>query len=352
MSDDLSSLIAEVKARYTIEDAWRDEGLPGKPRACCKSPFRDDRDASFSVYNESRNFKDFATGEGGDVIDFVAKARNYTVAEAIKVIRVRIGVTGTRIRKPRPWPNPMTPKPAPVMPKSVRLAPMPKNIRHDWDAGVQSLLNDPTACAKIDAWREWTPGTARMLAEHGIMGTPRVWGERVTAFAVVDAFGHEAGFHARHEPKTTERARWSFTPGTPALPFVLGGGHAANAREVFCFEGQWDAICFASAAGWFDHETAWPDHAVVFGVRGTDGWRKLLDGWGAILPKTARFTLFPDEDAAGTRWSQPGGFRDTLQAHGFTVRTVKTGHKDFTDAHRARAVSRGEIEQLLAREKP
>ena len=82
--------IEEIKARYTIADAWRDEGCPGEPGRSCKSPFRDDKHASFSVYDDGRKFKDHADDCGGDVLDFIAKARGCTPAEALAVARERI----------------------------------------------------------------------------------------------------------------------------------------------------------------------------------------------------------------------------------------------------------------------
>ncbi len=64
-------IFAEAKERYTIYDVWGPLGLSGDPKKCRKSPFRDDRKPSFSIYDDGRKFKDHGTGESGDVIDFV-----------------------------------------------------------------------------------------------------------------------------------------------------------------------------------------------------------------------------------------------------------------------------------------
>jgi Toprim-like len=45
-----------------------------KPDISCRSPFREDNKPSFSVYSSGTKWKDFGTGEGGDVVDFVAHA--------------------------------------------------------------------------------------------------------------------------------------------------------------------------------------------------------------------------------------------------------------------------------------
>ncbi len=85
--------LSEIKAAYRIGAAWRDLGLPGAPGKCVPSCFREDRSPSLSVFDEGTRFKDFATGEGGDVFDFVAKARGCNMAEAIRWVRDRLGIT-------------------------------------------------------------------------------------------------------------------------------------------------------------------------------------------------------------------------------------------------------------------
>jgi hypothetical protein len=86
--------LARLKSTYPITAAWGDLGLPGKPGKICRSPLpgehkHGDAHPSFSVFDEGRRWKDFANGEGGDVIDFVAKMRGSSVADAIRWIRER-----------------------------------------------------------------------------------------------------------------------------------------------------------------------------------------------------------------------------------------------------------------------
>lgn len=81
-----------AKDRIRVPDAWRALGLPGEPHPNpCRSPFREDRRASFSVYNDGMAWKDHATGEGGDIVDFVAAALRCPVPEAIAWLRERAG---------------------------------------------------------------------------------------------------------------------------------------------------------------------------------------------------------------------------------------------------------------------
>ena len=64
------NIFAEARERYTIADIWNAFGFAGVPKSSCKSPFREDRTPSFSIFDDGRAFADHATSEGGDVIEF------------------------------------------------------------------------------------------------------------------------------------------------------------------------------------------------------------------------------------------------------------------------------------------
>ena len=70
------SPLTEALDKLSVCDVWEILGLHGTPKPSCRSPFRDDRNASFSIYDGGRRWKDHAIGEGGDAADFVAKACN------------------------------------------------------------------------------------------------------------------------------------------------------------------------------------------------------------------------------------------------------------------------------------
>ena len=67
--------LSEIKAAYRIPAAWRDLGLPGQPGKCVPSPLRADHKPSFSVFEDGTRYKDHATGDGGDVFDFIRQAK-------------------------------------------------------------------------------------------------------------------------------------------------------------------------------------------------------------------------------------------------------------------------------------
>ena len=100
-----------AKARVSIPDAWRALVLPGEPLRTCCSPFREDRHPSFSIFADGRGWKDFATGEKGDVVSFVKRATACTDAEAIRrVLELAGGITSPVALAPRQGPA----KPVPV----------------------------------------------------------------------------------------------------------------------------------------------------------------------------------------------------------------------------------------------
>jgi hypothetical protein len=101
--------IAEIKLAYRIPAAWRDLKLDGEPGKCVCSPLReDDEHPSFSLYDDGKKWKDHATNECGDVIDFVARALEMDTKGALAWIRQRLGFVDCRSngvgksRKPRP----------------------------------------------------------------------------------------------------------------------------------------------------------------------------------------------------------------------------------------------------------
>lgn len=346
--------IEEIKARYSIPDAWRDEGLPGQPGRSCKSPFREDRHASFSVYDDGRRFKDHADGIGGDVIDFLAKARGCSMEDALAVARERIGWTpaghGPALsrRQDRPRPQPKTEQAPAYKPEA-----MSGDVRLAWETGLHWLRIDEGMAAEIDRWRAWPPGTARFLAGEGLLSAPDWKGGRGIAW-IVQYPGRnawiEVGFHMRHKPRREgSRAVWTYAPagvGLPGVPLVLGNFYGA--RLVVVLEGEWDCATFAAAAGWFASDTAWPDAVALVGIRGATGWRAFIEHWRKVWPRRARFLLIPDNDEAGAKWKQE--FAGVLKPLALSVTVLPPkvgGPKDFNDLHREQPFTPAEIYALL-----
>jgi hypothetical protein len=97
-------LFAEAREKFKIADAWHLLGLGGEPKASCKSPFREDRSPSFSIFNNGTGWTDHATGDGGDVVEFIRHAIGGDHKEVREWLRLRIG-NGKPASKPATAPQ-------------------------------------------------------------------------------------------------------------------------------------------------------------------------------------------------------------------------------------------------------
>jgi hypothetical protein len=87
------SPLQAAKQRLTIPELWRLLNLPRNPGRSCRSPFREDRSPSFSIYADGHRWKDLSTGEGGDAVDFLARALNLSNEDACKKLIELAGVS-------------------------------------------------------------------------------------------------------------------------------------------------------------------------------------------------------------------------------------------------------------------
>ena len=79
-----------------------------KPATSCKTPWREDNSASFSVYDNGQRWKDHATGEVGDAADFVARALDISKEDGLRQF---IELAGGGYREQRPTARPSAPLP-------------------------------------------------------------------------------------------------------------------------------------------------------------------------------------------------------------------------------------------------
>src|SRR5262249_22155611 len=76
--------ILDAKERLRIPALWRHFGFCGEPKTSCRCPWREDRKPSFSVSPDGLLWNDFATGEGGDVVDFFQRASGLSKKDACR----------------------------------------------------------------------------------------------------------------------------------------------------------------------------------------------------------------------------------------------------------------------------
>jgi hypothetical protein len=131
------SLLHRAIDRVTIDQLWEHFGFePRKTNPVC-SPFRNDRNPSFSIYDQGRRFKDHGSGHQGDSFDFYQCATGKTSSEAFVEF---VGLAGLgdelnqnrRERAPEGKPQPIAPNPndPPVIlyPSAGRSASLPKSL--------------------------------------------------------------------------------------------------------------------------------------------------------------------------------------------------------------------------------
>lgn len=92
--------IALIKSRLTVLDLWRKLYPGSAPKSDLNSvyhsPFRDDKAPSFSIFDSGRRFKDQATGDGGDCIDFAMLAFQCSKADAVRRLGEDVGALPER----------------------------------------------------------------------------------------------------------------------------------------------------------------------------------------------------------------------------------------------------------------
>ncbi len=95
------SPLDRAKEHLSIFVLWHALGLPGAPKKICRSPFREDRRASFSISDDGKVFHDFATNDSGDVVAFVARAKKCSLGDAAREL-IRIAALTPTPAAPRP----------------------------------------------------------------------------------------------------------------------------------------------------------------------------------------------------------------------------------------------------------
>jgi hypothetical protein len=101
--------IQEAKAKLDIPAVAKQVFPHWRPAISCVSPFREDRNPSFSVYDNGQKWKDHASGDHGDTVDFLGKALDIPPQEAVRRF-VEMAGGGYRVPAPRPKLAPI-PKP-------------------------------------------------------------------------------------------------------------------------------------------------------------------------------------------------------------------------------------------------
>ena len=346
-----------------------------------RSPFREDKTPSFSVYNrDGRQWcKDHRTGEGGSVWAFVELAR--PAWQKRETARFILEATG---RNPESARREEKPKRTPAeWAKEMRAEEMAQDLKRArdvlstspptrepawsqpvaerWAEGLGALTDQMRE--DLAAYRRWPVALVVELEALGLISFPRLpWVpdcEKNPARGIAWRVDRPPSQPGSSEPVTVgyhqrfERG-WFYVPYRPKksactfqtqlqLAGQTVGPHPVrlgpdSARTWVILEGQWDAASFWWASG--GPASPW----AVFGIRGARSTGAFLADYREALTAAAPVVwLIPDNDEAGRAWveperapGQPAGitFMEQLKASG-AVECVASflsgGHKDFDD---------------------
>ncbi len=92
------SLIEEIKQRINIVDLANEFGLQPTRKDFIFSIYKEEKNRSLKLYPETNSFYCFATGRGGDVIDFYKDYYNIDVNDAIKELAVKVDIDYKKIK--------------------------------------------------------------------------------------------------------------------------------------------------------------------------------------------------------------------------------------------------------------
>jgi hypothetical protein len=92
MTATCDSPLEVAKERLRIPALWVILTLPGRPGRSCRSPFREDRNPSFVIFDNDRRFYDHGTGQAGDAVDFLAMALGISNGDASRKLIELAGV--------------------------------------------------------------------------------------------------------------------------------------------------------------------------------------------------------------------------------------------------------------------
>ena len=79
--------IPALKGRHPLSDTVEASGVRLRGRGRVRQgvcPFHDEAEGSFTVYADTEKFYCFGCGAGGDVLDFIRRAENLSLPEAIR----------------------------------------------------------------------------------------------------------------------------------------------------------------------------------------------------------------------------------------------------------------------------
>lgn len=344
-----------------------------------KSPFRSERNPSFSVTESLRFWKDFATGKKRQgVWAFVQACRpDWSKGQIATYLVDKAGLSGQTKWEPKSktqWQKERAERNRNLKNKFAtdrkKALTLPQADEHpEWPEAVCEWFYDamPTdeQVEKLSERRGWPIDWTDMLVLDGLLRWPLLPWKRARFSALlvqVPAKGEESlrpiGYHQRIWSSDSKAPAWLFVPWSPKpgqqggimdacreaakgrglepgqpmvtpAPFVLGDPWTANVWIIM--EGQWDAVtCWGALHGFYECNDL---PVAVFGIRGaSSGCAAFLSAWGSLLRRRSPSVwMVPDNDAAGAEWDGLGirseGANPTVRFVDQVVAAVGRGDK-------------------------
>ena len=208
--------IEEARQRLPLPDLMVKLGLGDHAKPKARSPFREEKNASFGIYtaNGRWRWKDHGTGEGGDEIDFIAKLENKSNQEAMLVYADLAGMPNQNNRS------------EPARFKLKTSTP----TAFDWNKYKEAATAE--FLKQLAEQRGVSVNIMQLARDNNILG----------ACGDQPAFKSGEGAHIK-----CAGGGWRFEPkGTQNVPLVFGD---QGSKNVYFFESQWDLLAIADAVG-------------------------------------------------------------------------------------------------------
>jgi hypothetical protein len=284
----------------------------GRGAFLIRSPLRDDKNPSFSLYHRDGEWKwsDKATGEGGDAVDYLRFREGKEFKEARERYLELAGVA--------------TGSPGPARREEPRIRVTVKKKVFDWADCTRALTAEHVA--EIAEWRGYPVAFVEWCRDQGWMG----WYKGGPALPV-----HEGdtviGIHHR---QIADPSSWRNTAGKGA-PLVFGD--PLKAPMTILMESQWDV--FAALAAMEAHQRPILDNMAFVASRGADNTGSLSELVGKIASEGRRIGAVEQNDAPREDGKPTGNetWRKKVGklATGICFNVPPKEHKDLNDWLRA-----------------
>lgn len=249
--NDISSLIQEAKARLRIPELWRilKPGDEPRERGGCRSPFRPDRHPSFSIFDDGRRWKDHATVDGGDAVDFLMHAGGLTRSAAIRRLFELTGICQGSSKAEFTWvPDIKAPPVPPVFPDV-------SSLRRPTDAEIETIALlrhlEASAAARAADWSILRTGTFHGQEVWALVDGPTGEPKRIAEVRRMDGHRIPSSHNAEGvKGLTIKGSKKDWPVGASLLAHPRASSHG-----VLLVEGMPDflaAVHFATQADRFD----------------------------------------------------------------------------------------------------